>query len=167
MLAGEPEPFRRLGFAPAQPEVLRDDPGRSSSTRAQADRLPRPPVQQPPPAKARALVGDLAGLLVPEIVGVAVDLADDTPGGQLLERRHGLLVAATAHVAREVGVERTAEDSGCDQHLGGDLADRRQSGLEQVANAGRQRPVRRRVVERVEVLDDEVRQTAGLVEQPR
>ena len=97
-------------------------------------------MEQPPAAAAAALVGDLARLLVPEVV------ARRRPrrgcrDRELLERGHRLLVAAPAHVAHRLELERAREHRRRGEHLGGQLTARCDPRLEHLAHAGRKRPL--------------------------
>ena len=127
-------------------------PRRGAAPVARGERVGRPAVEEAAPAGARELVRDPPRLLVPEGVARRVALDEEPAARQLLERGHGLLVVAAAHLADEVRVERAAEHGGGGEHLPGDLARCGDPGLDQPAHAGRQRLVAVCIRPRVEVL---------------
>ena len=165
LLARELEPVGRFGLPAGEPEVLGDESGAGRPAPGGSERVGCAAVQEASPAEARALVRHLPRLLVAEVVHARVEIGEDPARAQLLDRRDGLLVAASADVANELRLERTTEHRGGSGDLPRHLAGRGQPCFQHVPDAGRQRPVGHVVPERVEILDDEERQAARLGEE--
>ncbi len=112
-LAGGNEVLGGLALSSGQPEVVGDERGlRAGRPPLTCDqRLGGAAVQEPRRARLVSSVNELAKAVVAEVVAVGC-LGEETASRKLLERSDDLLLAAAAHVAREVEIERATEN-GC------------------------------------------------------